>query len=236
MTPESVLAQMRELYSRAIASNLSVKQYFPSEKTTKIRIGEKSRVVRVIGDLASTSALKNVRYADIYADVHTKEAFHLKLPDGGLLAFQYIFDNETSELVKHRLAYFPCDVLPTVEEAPELYAKDELFGDIVLHQLVRFPIRFDFDPDNHVDLVHPICHLTLGQYQDCRIPVAGPILPYTFLMFVLRNFYSRLYLRHKNLFDKRIPYVPLQFTITPSERRISHFVMGRNWRSEYDPR
>ncbi len=236
MTPEKILAQLRELYSRVIKSNLSVTQVFPSEKIMEIRLSNQRKLVRLIGNLSSTNALKNISYSDIYADIHSKEAFHLKFPDGGLISFQYIFDAENSDLIKHRLAYFPCSSLPTVEEAPDLYERDELFGDILLNQLVRFPIRVDYDPANYIDLEHPKCHLTLGQYQDCRIPVTGPVLPYQFLMFILRNFYNRIYIKNKNIFDKKMSYIPIDFTITSNERKISHFVLGRNWRSEYDPR
>ncbi|WP_083457992.1 DUF2290 domain-containing protein [Herbaspirillum hiltneri] len=235
MTPAALLRQINALYSRAILSNLSVKQFMPTQKNSSY-VGGDGVVTPalLIGDLPSTSALKNIAYADIYDDINLKDAYHIKLPDGGLISFQYIFELGGEEkLIKHRLAYFPCSVLPTIEEAPELYERDELFGDILMNRIVRFPIRIDYDPKNHKEVFHPKCHLTLGQFQECRIPIAAPVMPYVFLLFVVRNFYSRLYKHNMNIFEKRMPYVPLDFTITESERRISHFVMGRNRRSEY---
>ena len=32
-------------------------------------------------------------------------------------------------------------------------------------------------------------HLTLGQYENCRIPVSLAVSPYQFMEFILRNFY-----------------------------------------------
>ncbi|EQD52941.1 hypothetical protein B2A_06383, partial [mine drainage metagenome] len=93
------------------------------------------------------------------------EAYDTKLVDGGLLVFQYHFDS-AGTLLKHRLAYFPNPELPTADEAPELYAQDELYGDIIAKRLVRFPIRFDYMPTLRSDVVHPASHLTLGQYEN----------------------------------------------------------------------
>ena len=218
MTPENVLRQTQELLSRVILSGLSVKQFNLSDRKT-------SQGVRLIGDLPSTSALKNTPYDKIYTDVESKDAYHLKFPDGGLLAFQYKFDS-TGTLLKHRLAFFPCSTLPTIEEAPELYLRDELYGDIILDRIVRFPIQIDYDPENYKDLLHPKCHLTLGQFDNCRIPVIGPVMPYPFLLFIVRNFYHKFYIKHKNNFDKKMPYVNIEKTISSLEQTLPHFSFG----------
>lgn len=218
MSPESVLAQLRDIYSRMIKSGLSVKQFNPSDRA--ISGGRRS-----IGDMPSTAiALRDIVYELIYEELDTHDAYHIKLPDGGLILFQYTFTSD-GKIAKHRLAFFPSSVLPTVEEAPYLYENDELFADIMLDRLVRFPIRFDFDPANHKDVLHPQCHLTLGQFENCRIPLTGPIMPNAFVMFLLRNFYSHSYLKNKNLFDKRMKSGTPLLTITEAERRIAHFVM-----------
>ena len=130
--------------------------------------------------------------------------------------------------MKQRLAFFPSSILPTMDEAPYLYENDELFGDILVDRLVRFPIRLDYDPANHRDVLHPQCHLTLGQFENCRIPVTGPIMPNTFLLFVLRNFYFRSYLKHKNLFDKRMKLTTPLLTISVAEQRFFSSCDGLN--------
>lgn len=213
-----VRGQMVEIFNRAMLTGASVKQSFPKQ-------GE-DRGYDTLGDLKSTSiALKNIPYADIYNDLNENEQFHMKLPDGGLLLFQYKFKPGGGQLVKHRLAYFPCPILPTVDEAPELYKRDSLYADIVLSRIVRFPIRFDYDPDNYKVQVHPHSHVTLGQFENCRIPVASPVSPNSFLLFVLRNFYFLLYQCNRNMFEKRMAGCGAVRCITPAETAIAHLVI-----------
>jgi hypothetical protein len=220
MTPQDIRKQIQDIFARVISTNLSVKQFSPIEKT--LAGGGVS-----IGSLSLDSiSLKNWPYQDIYSDLDANNSYHIKLADGGLIIFQYTFDSHDN-LTKHRLCFFPSFVLPTIEEAPYLYEHDELYGDILLNKIVRFPIRFDFDSSAHVDVDHPVSHFTLGQYENCRIPVNGAVSPNTFLMFVLRNFYARSYRRNKNRFDRRIHSINSVSTITDAERRISHLVNGR---------
>ena len=220
MTPHGVRQQLKEIYSRLIATNLSVKQFYLKER--KLAGGGIS-----IGNLPLCSlSLRDISYEEIYTGIERNDDYHIKLPDGGLLIFQYTFDGEGT-LTKHRLCYFPSFVLPTVEEAPQLYENDELYGDVILKKLVRFPIRFDYDPGAHIEVEHPKSHLTLGQFENCRIPVDGAVSPNAFVMFLLRNFYSRSYRKNKNRFDKKPHHIPAMNTITGAERKISHFISGR---------
>lgn len=218
MRPDDVIAQLREIYARMIMSGLAVKQVLPSDR-------RHTNGIRTIGDLPSTAiALRDINYSDVYNEIDKNDAYHIKMPDGGLLLFQYQFNNEF-ELKKHRLAFFPSSVLPTMEEMPYLYENDELFADIMLNRLVRFPIRFDYDPENHQDVFHPKSHLTLGQFENCRIPTVGPLTPNAFLMFILRSFYNKSYIKFKNRFDKKMRHIEVVPTITESEKRVSHMVM-----------
>lgn len=218
MTAQLILAQLRDIYLRMIRSNLSAHQIEPRVLTEPD--GSTS-----IGNLPTTAlALKRIPYADLYEDLRASKGYHIKCLDGGLLIFQYRF-SAIGAIAKHRLAYFPSPELPSMEEAPELYVHDELYSDIRLPHLVRFPIRFDFDPVNHRDVVHPMCHLSLGHFVYCRIPVESPVSPRAFLMFLLRNFYWGAYNHNQNLFEKRMTLASFRTTITTAERRIPHVVM-----------
>jgi len=217
MVADMIGAEIREVLARLITAGLSVQQYVPS-----IKEGGAGSVR--IGDLpVASAAMKNTPYQTIYESLESNASFHAKLIDGGLLSFQYVVAPKF--ILGHRLSYFPSYTLPTVEEAPYLYENDELFAEIMLQRLVRFPIRFDFSPEQHVDVDHPQCHMTLGQFDSCRIPVTGPVGPHAFTLFILRNFYRRSYVRHKNVFDKRIKRVLMDPTITVAERRIAHLVV-----------
>ena len=219
MSPDGILRQIYQFVERLIATSISVKQFYPSIRTA-------AGGAKIIGGRPSTSiALRDLPYEEVYSELESNEAYDIKLIDGGLLMFQYRFDGE-DKLLQHRLAYFPSPILPTIDESPALYEEDELYADIVARRLVRFPIRFDYAPDQHSDVVHPASHLTLGQYENCRIPVLGPLAPNSFGMFIVRNFYSRAYTRNKNKFNRRVLALTRIETISHAERRVSHFVPG----------
>lgn len=219
MNVEGVRRQLEDLIGRLIASSVAVKQFYPKVKA------EPGGSILIGRPTSSAIAMRDVDYGDIYRELDTNEAYDIKLVDGGLLIFQYQFDRADT-LLKHRLAYFPCPTLPTVDESPSLYEEDELFGDIMARSLVRFPIRFDYAPDQYRDVVHPASHMTLGQYENCRIPVAGPLGPYAFGIFIVRNFYCRAYTRNKNKFDRSSSSLKRTETISQAERRVLHLVQN----------
>lgn len=219
MTPESVRRQIEDLTSRLVRSSLSVKQYPPSIKTDVS--GD-----TVIGlKVSSAISLKDEPYEGMYQEMDCHDSYHIKMIDGGLITFFYVFTGR-GILRKHCLSYLPCVVLPTAEEAPELYERDELYADILSKRLVRFPIRFDFAPEQSKDILHPASHLTLGQFNNCRIPVAGPVSPVSFVVFILRNFYHQAYIRNKNTFDKQSLKIARTETISVAERKIMHIMDG----------
>lgn len=211
-----VRKQLDAVYSRAISAGISVKQHYPSVSPP-----------RTVVDLGGTSiALRNVSYGEIYAEFDRHDRYHIKLADGALMQFQYSFD-EVGELASHRLAYFPCPELPSAEEAPDLYAHDELYGDIILEKVVRFPIRFDFDPGSYQPTYHAHSHLTLGQFDNCRIPASHPLSPNAFMLFVLRNFYFRIYRKKQNVFEKKIPHCNSAECITELQRQVTSLAVAK---------
>jgi len=219
MNPESVRKQITDLIDRLIFASISVKQFNPAIRTVD------GGAVQIGGRPGTTVAMRDIPYEDIYRELDSHDAYHVKLVDGGLLLFQYSFRPDQS-LAQHRLAYFPSPILPTVEEAPALYEQDELYGDITAKRLVRFPVRFDYAPEQKIDVLHPASHMTLGQYEGCRIPVTGPLGPSSFGMFIIRNFYFRTYKKYKNNFDRRHASIGRPETISENERRLTHLVHG----------
>jgi len=134
-------------------------------------------------------ALKNRDYAEIYAVLAQARAYNAILPDGAILQMMYKFVGE--DLEQHRLAFFPAPHLADFQSNAEAYLEDEIYADVVAQRNVRFPLRFDFDCRDGIciPLSHPKSHLSLGQYENCRIPLSSAITPIGFVDFVLRNFY-----------------------------------------------
>jgi hypothetical protein len=162
--------------------------------------------------------LKNKAYCEIYDALVKSRSYNIQLLDGAIIQFMYEFDKD--ELKKHRLAFFSSPYLEEYQNNPEIYEEDDIYSDIIRKDTVPFPIRFDFDCEESVvkDIIHPASHLTLGQYQGCRIPASAPLTPYQFITFILRNFYNTTYSKY----SESIKYFDEAFdeTITRSEMNI----------------
>jgi hypothetical protein len=162
-------------------------------------------------------ALKNISYQEIYAELVRTQTYNLKMLDGALVQMVYRFRNDIIE--SHRLAFFPSPNLEEFQNNPDIYLEDEIYADIIAKNIVPFPSRFDFDCNNFTEFEHPKSHVTLGQYKNCRIPASSPLMPYHFIIFILRNFYNTAFLKYSNKIN---PVVPSLFTetITTSEREL----------------
>ena len=144
--------------------------------------------------------------------------------DGALISLRYRFKD--GAICEHTLSYFPSPDLEHFQNEPEVYLDDEVYADIIAKNIVTFPVRFDFSDDQKkfVDIHHPYSHLTLGQYQNCRMPVCAPLGPLVFGGFILRNFYNTAFRKY----SEKIPVSKLAFidTITSNELNIPHIVFG----------
>lgn len=217
MSPSDVMRQVTALTGELISSSLAIDQNFPS-----VRGGGDDKTIGFVGDDKLSVTLRNVRYDDAYRELRGERAFNVLLIDGGILQFLYSFVG--GELVKHRLAFFPSPDLLEFQNNSELYESDDIYADMIEKGVVTTPLRFDFDRRNFVEIDHPMSHLTIGQYRNCRIPVSGALSPASFCRFILRSFYNVGFRK----FLDGVELGPGQFdpTITDNERTISHFAVA----------
>jgi hypothetical protein len=166
MTPTNTLSQITELMTALVSLSLCNEQNFPSTH------GDPTKAFEItVGNAAGMSvALKNIAYHDIYRELDEGRAFNFKMLDGALVSLRYRF--QSGEVMEHSLSYFPSPDLEHFQNDPQLYLLDEVYADVVSRNIVPFPIRFDFSSDEtkFVEIHHPYSHLTLGQYENCRIP------------------------------------------------------------------
>lgn len=221
MSPDQLVLEFNEVIYRSVLAGLSAHQNYPSVKD--VFDPKRQELLKLIGaGINNSIALKDIDYQQIYDDHHNNGHYHIKLIDGGLILMQYTFDSN-GNLLKHRLCYLPSPVLPAYQEAEELYKKDILYGEILSKKIVKFPIRFDYDPDNYKPRYHPHSHLTLGQYDSCRIPVTSALSPFSFIKFILLNFYNKPYISKLNIFEKRFTKCKYSHDITEQEKDLSYF-------------
>ncbi len=207
-TTLSVYNQITQITAKLIKSGLSANQNFPSMSSGEIAYTD-------MKDIAL--ALKNIPYGEVYYALDKEKNYNIKMIDGALIQMLYRFDGDI--LIEHRLAFFPNPSLESFQNEPELYESDEIYADIIGKNIVTFPIRVDYSPEQHIDIQHPKAHITLGQIKNCRIPVSEPVTPELFISFLLRNFYNTAFLKYENIFT-----VSSRFDkcITENEKGIIH--------------
>jgi len=220
VTPQQTLQQIKDLTATLVGLSLSNEQYFPATHGNVRGMFE----ITVSHAAGMSVALKNVSYRDIYDELEKARCFNIKMLDGALVSFRYRF--RAGVICEHLLSYFPSPDLEHFQNDPELYWEDELYADVIAKNIVPFPVRFDYsdDPAKFIDTHHPYSHLTLGQYENCRIPVCSPLTPLAFGGFIMRNFYNTAFRKYSD----DMPDSTLAFarTITENERRIPHLVFS----------
>lgn len=218
-TPNQVRDQINKLVRYLIEVGLADDQNFAIQRTVRGGLVEttfpKAEEISI--------ALRNRSYGEIYEHLNKKRAYNVKLPDGAMLQMMYVFSSAT--LRRHRLAFFPSPYLEEFQNNPDIYHNEEIYADVVARNIVSFPIRIEYDArdGSHQELIHPKSHMTLGQYENCRIPVTAPITPIRFVDFILRNFYHTAF----NLYADKLPKFCGAFpeSIACSERGVVHVVV-----------
>ncbi|HEY9824001.1 MAG TPA: DUF2290 domain-containing protein [Stenomitos sp.] len=213
----NIYNQINKITQNLITVGLSVRQKFPSCNS----IGRDSYEIAYSGMQDLSVVLRNVEYAEVYQELDNSENYNIKMIDGALIQLLYTY--EDSILKSHRLAFFPSPFLNEFQNEPEIYEEDEIYADIIAKNILPVPIRFDYDPQNYQEVDHPSCHLTLGQFKNCRIPVCSPITPSAFISFILRSFYNTAYRK----FADEIHVYPNLFneTLSPKEKKIIHLAI-----------
>ena len=168
-----------------------------------------------------SSVFRKTDYADAYRVMKRNRDFNVSLADGGLLQVHYLLHGD--EVLKHRLAFFPSPDFSAYQNEPELYENNVIYSEALERGVVATPIRFDFDKEAFEEDVHPVCHLTIGQYKNCRVPVASAISPFRFVEFVMGAFYNTAFRDFRSrLRDRGISFAP---TITPAELQRLHLAL-----------
>ncbi len=185
-SPGLIERQINELITALVGKSLVDDQCFAFQKQNRRGI----RQITFKGADRVSIALKDKPYAEIYQTLVQEHAYNLKMLDGALLQMMYEFNHAT--LHRHRLAFFSAPSFEMFQEYPNIYLDDVIDADVVERKYLPVAVRFDYDARAGVrrNLAHPRSHLSLGQFENCRIPVTRPMTPGRFLDFVLRNFYN----------------------------------------------
>lgn len=146
-----------------------------------------------------------------------RKEYNLLLYDKGIFQFEFII--EKGQIKKERLVF--------IKKHNKLWDKEEInnlsnnsFDEDWYNEIIGIPIviRVDFDEEAHIDVKHPITHMTLSNYDECRIPMKGAVSLTLFINFILNMFYD------EKLNLDGINY-DIKNTISENEKKCLHF----NW-------
>lgn len=218
-TPNQIEKQINGLVRYLVKTGLA------DDQRSAFQRSGRGNLVQVTFDAAEhvSVALRDRSYNQIYQYLIQERAYNVKMLDGALIQLMYAFAGGT--LQRHRLAFFSAPHLEEFQNNPDIYQEDEIYADVISRNIVPFPIRFDYDArdDRHQELVHPKSHLSLGQYENCRIPVTAPMTPFWFIDFILRNFYHTASARHAEGLPE--PDGLFAESILPVERAVVHMTV-----------
>lgn len=213
--PKEIISQIEQLTGHLIENSFSSDQNFSSINTypegITIVTWDKSAHISETFD-------NNLSYKEIYDICRDRRYFTLLLVDEAIIQFYYKFQNGV--LVNHRMAFLPSPYLEEFQNNPDVYINDLIYAEVINKSLVPSPIRFDYDKKASEDVIHPRSHMTIGQYQNCRIPVRSALTPFQFINFIFNNFYNNI-LFDTDLYDK-CNEIYFGSSITPSESNLVH--------------
>ena len=217
-SPSQIEKQINDLITFLVRISLADDQCFAFQRAARENLVQ----VTFAGSEHVSIALRNLPYDEIYSRLEQERAYNVKMLDGALIQMMYVLADET--LQRHRLAFFPAPHLEEFQNNPDIYQDDEMYADVIARNIVPFPIRFDYDvQEGREELNHPKSHLTLGQYQNCRIPVTAPVMPFRFIEFILRNFYHTAFVGQADGLPVRND--SFAESIRPAERNVVHVVV-----------
>ncbi len=213
-----LITQINQLTSWLIQNRFSDDENFPFTR----QLVDGTIEITFEGHRYVNIAMKNRSYQEIYEEFTSERVYNVKMLDGALIQLMYQIRDD--EIIRHRLAMFPSPDLELFRNEPEVYLVDDIYADVVARNVFPTPVRFDFDSalNEAQQQSHPFSHLTLGQFENCRIPVSSALTPFWFIHFVLSNFYNTAFTNHAGLpsFALALPE-----SIREDERNVVHLVI-----------
>lgn len=211
----SIASEIRGVLIWLAQCGLTIDQNFP--RHTKENGVE--NVSYNAADQCSCLLRDGVDYRDAFTKILNARAYNFRLFDGSIFQISYAFVH--GELAKQRLVYCPRPLLADYQDDLIDLEQSELYSETLARNAMIVPIRFDYDVSAPED--HPLSHLTLGQIEDCRIPVTRPLMPLQFVDFVLRIFYGKIWERY----GSTIPTSDESFSLSirEEESKLTHLVI-----------
>lgn len=152
---------------------------------------------------------KNLIYDDDYERMYKvameNSDYDILLKDGSFFQFSYKKINKNNFKIRYNFYQNPyIDAENTYEDfIKDMYDKEyvdvgneyriyyeQYIAESKVNQNIT-PIRYDFDGDGYLELIHPISHLHIGKNNEVRLPLNYIVLPEMFVQNVIMLIYSK---------------------------------------------
>lgn len=156
-----------------------------------VSLSARQKAIRWVPDTPRDLMIECPARVGDYLSILQHGDYSFLMNDGGVIQIAFTYSGR--EIESHRLMYYPCPFQFENRELNEfdggLYdlLNEVYMNDLEANMLLRSPIRFDFGTSATSDF-HPASHLTVND-PSCRVPARAPLHFYTFMKFVLENFY-----------------------------------------------
>lgn len=140
--------------------------------------------------------LKQDEYNNIYNKILNDNNCNFIFLDWAIIQMMYRFSNCWTQLLSHRLAFYPKITNEQLWESPDEYEENfywlRSFWDLSYKDNISAPLRFDYDivEWKFQERFHSYSHFTIWWYKNCRVTVSSPLTPFQFISFILKSFYS----------------------------------------------
>ena len=182
---KNILRDIEQTLTELRSKELWRDERSPSQKPTsgnKMEISFSGK-----NDKSSIVYDNHITSSDMIDTLVKNHQYNILFYDKGFIQAEFIVDG--NKVIKERLVFMKKhNKIWDAEEIQDFESNDidwfsEAFG-------VPIMLRIDHDPDEHVDGDHAATHLTLSNYESCRIPMKGIVSFSEFVRFVLFHFYN----------------------------------------------
>lgn len=199
----NVLTELRKMYY--IRDELGISAKDISGKGFVISFEGKSDINNIMYDI-------HLPVSSIMDELLRERQYTVLLYDRSIIQVEFTIKN--GEIVKERLLFLKKhNKIWDKEEIRMSDAADEdWFAD---EDGIPVFLRVDYDPKSHIECDHAATHLTISNYETCRIPIQNVVSFSEFVRFVLFHFYGRK-------LEMPIFRIDKNNTITELERKMIH--------------
>ena len=129
---------------------------------------------------------KHVTSSQIIDTLLEGKQYTILLYDKGLIQAEYIVNG--NEVIKERLVFMKKH--NKIWSTKEIAEYEMLEEDWFAEEGIPIMLRIDYAPDDYKECDHAATHLTISNYESCRIPMKGIVTFSEFVRFVLFHFYD----------------------------------------------